>query len=110
MKIKKLSIPAKLHQIVQWNPVKVRPINSHKQTDVAYIDNFWIFRAVPCLEIANGTKWDLPNLNRIKNKKDSSILLIFYLDSDILFINNLICLKKEHFSLLEVHFFQLYHH
>ena len=41
MKIQKLSIPAKLHLIVQINPVKVRPIihqkirNSHKQTDVA---------------------------------------------------------------------------
>ena len=40
MKIKKLSIPTKLHEIVQTNPVKVRPIihqkllSSHKQSDV----------------------------------------------------------------------------
>ena len=41
MKNKKLLISAKLHQIVQTNLVKVKPINhqklrnSHKQTDVA---------------------------------------------------------------------------
>ena len=50
-------------------------------------------------------------LPQIKNKKDSSVLLILlFLDGDIFFIKNCICLKKNVFLYLKYTSFQLHHH